>query len=289
MVVFLKIKIGKRIFTFDMNMLLNFIHWGPDPVLFSLGPIELRYYSLCWLLAIVLAYILMLRVFKKEGKSQELLDQLTIYVFIGIFLGARLGHCLFYDFAYYKDHIIEIFLPIQQVNGSWKLTGFAGLASHGAAFGTLVSLLLFSRKYKIDFMWLADRLALVVPISGAFVRLGNFFNSEMIGHPTTVPWAIIFEQHDNIPRHPGQLYEALAYILIFILLWTIYNRNIKLKKGVLFGWFLILLFGARFILEYFKIDQVGFEATMQFNMGQWLSVPFIALGVYLLIKANKKS
>lgn len=265
-----------------MNLPLQYIHWNADPIIFSIGSFGLRYYALCWLAAFVISYILMLRIFKKEGKSQELLDSLTMYIFLGTFIGARLGHCLFYDFDYYKDHILEIFLPFQYVNGEFTLTGFAGLASHGAAIGILTGLYLFSRKHKIDFLWITDRLTLVVPIAGAFIRLGNFFNSEMIGHPTTVPWAIIFEKYDDIPRHPGQLYEALAYVLIFFALWMIYLNKDQLKKGYLFGVLLISLFGARFLLEYFKIDQVAFEEGMLFNMGQWLSVPFILLGIYYL-------
>lgn len=265
-----------------MNLPLQYIHWNADPIIFSIGSFGLRYYALCWLAAFVISYILMLRIFKKEGKSQELLDSLTMYIFLGTFIGARLGHCLFYDFDYYKDHVLEIFLPFQYVNGEFTLTGFAGLASHGAAIGILTGLYLFSRKHKIDFLWITDRLVLVVPIAGAFIRLGNFFNSEIIGHPTTVPWAVIFEKIDDIPRHPGQLYEALAYVLIFLAVWLIYLKKDQLKKGYLFGVLLISLFGARFVLEYFKIDQVAFEEGMLFNMGQWLSIPFILLGIYYL-------
>lgn len=229
----------------------------------------------------------MLRVFKREGKSQELLDQLTIYIFVGTFIGARLGHCIFYDWAYYREHFIEIFIPFQQINGEWKLTGYLGLASHGGAIGILTALWLFAKKNKIDFMWIADRLAIVVPVSGAFIRLGNFFNSEIIGNPSDLPWAIIFSQHDQVPRHPAQLYEAIAYILIFVVLWTRYQRNKNPKPGSLFGLFLILLFGARFVIEYVKIDQVAFEEGMLLNMGQILSIPFILLGIFLLRRKPK--
>lgn len=274
----------------SMHSILNYIIWDIDPEIFSIGSFGLRYYSLCWLLAFVVAYILMLQVFKREGKSQELLDKLTIYIFIGTLLGARLGHCLFYDFEYYKDNILEIFLPFQKVGGEWRMTGFTGLASHGAAVGILGALWLFSRNSKTDFMWITDRLILVVPLSGAFVRLGNFFNSEIIGKPADVPWAVIFRQIDEVPRHPGQLYEALAYILTFIILWTMYQKNSSPKPGKLFGVFLILLFGSRLVLEYFKIDQVDFEDSMALNMGQILSIPFILAGVYLLVrKPNKKA
>lgn len=272
-----------------MNLPINYIHWNIDPIIFSIGNFGLRYYALCWLAAFVFSYIVMLRIFKKEGKTQELLDQLTMYIFLGTFIGARLGHCLFYDFDYYQDHLLEIFLPFQYVNGKFTLTGFAGLASHGAAIGILTSMYLFCRKTKVDFLWLADRLVLVVPVAGAFIRLGNFFNSEIIGTPSTLPWAIVFEQHDNIPRHPGQLYEALAYVLIFFILVLIYQNKKSLKKGFLLGLFMVLLFGARFILEYFKIDQVDFEAGMAINMGQILSLPFIALGFYYIFRAPTKT
>lgn len=267
--------------------ILTFITWSPEPELFTIGSFGIRYYSLCWLLAFVMAYILMLKVFKREGKSQELLDQLTIYIFIGTLVGARLGHCIFYDWAYYREHFIEIFIPFQQVNGEWQLTGFTGLASHGGAIGILTALWLFSRKNKIDFIWIADRLALVVPVSGAFIRLGNFFNSEIIGNPSDAPWAVIFTHYDQIPRHPAQLYEAIAYVLIFVVLWTLYQRNKDPKPGKLFGLFLILLFGARFVIEYVKIDQVAFEQGMLLNMGQILSIPFVLIGVYLATRKPK--
>lgn len=280
--------IYKLIFTSDMELFLNYIRWNVEPEIFTIGSFGLRYYALCWLLAFVVSYILMLKIFKKEGKTQELLDQLTVYIFVGTLLGARLGHCLFYDFDYYKDHLLEIFLPFQYVNGTFTLTGFAGLASHGAAVGIITALYLFTRKYKIDFLWIADRLVLVVPIAGAFIRLGNFFNSEIIGKPSNLPWAVVFEKIDNVPRHPGQLYEAIAYIVIFFILWAIYRKSQKTKPGYLFGLFLALLFGARFILEYFKIDQVDFESGMLFNMGQLLSIPFIAIGLYFMFRKTEK-
>ena len=150
--------------------ILTFITWNPEPEIFSIGSFGIRYYSLCWLLAFVVAYFLMLKVFKREGKSQDLLDQLTIYIFVGTLIGARLGHCFFYDWAYYREHFIEIFIPFQQINGEWHMTGFTGLASHGGAIGIITALWLFSRKFKTDFTWLADRLVLVVPVSGAFIR-----------------------------------------------------------------------------------------------------------------------
>ncbi|WP_293917722.1 MULTISPECIES: prolipoprotein diacylglyceryl transferase [unclassified Sphingobacterium] len=272
-----------------MENLFNIIYWDIHPEIFKIGSFGLRYYALCWLAAFAISYVLMLKIFKREGKTQEQLDQLSIYIFLGTLIGARLGHCLFYEFDYYKDHIMEIFLPFRwDANGNFQLTGFAGLASHGAAVGILTSIYLFARKTKINFMWVADRLVIVVPIAGAFVRLGNFFNSEMIGPPTDLPWGVVFKNIDNIPRHPGQLYEALAYVIIFIVMWYLYNKKSILKSGYLFGIFLVLLFGARFVLEYFKIDQEDFEKNMLFNMGQILSIPFILAGFYLIFRKPKE-
>ncbi|MBV2227225.1 MULTISPECIES: prolipoprotein diacylglyceryl transferase [Sphingobacterium] len=269
--------------------ILSFITWGPEPEIFKIGSFGVRWYSLCWLLAFVVSYFLMLKIFKREGKSQELLDKLTIYIFVGTLVGARLGHCFFYDWAYYKEHFLEIFIPFQKINGSWELTGFTGLASHGGAIGILIALWLFSRNTKTNFMWITDRLVLVVPIAGAFIRLGNFFNSEMIGNPTDLPWAVAFTHIDQIPRHPAQMYEAIAYVIIFFILWAMYQKNKDPKPGKLFGIFLILLFGARFVIEYVKIDQVAFEAGMLLNMGQILSIPFILLGIFLLVRKPKET
>ncbi|MEC3878742.1 prolipoprotein diacylglyceryl transferase [Parapedobacter sp. 10938] len=268
--------------------ILSAIHWGTSPEIFSIGSFEVRYYTLCFLLAFISSYVLMLRFFKRENKSQELLDQLSIYIFVGTLLGARLGHCLFYEFDYYMAHPLEMILPYTfDANGNFMLTGFHGLASHGGAVGILTGLFLFCRKTKTDFLWLADRLVVVVPLAGAFVRIGNFFNSEIIGLPSDLPWAVVFERFDNVPRHPAQLYEAICYILIFIILWNVFHRKPNLKPGFLFGLFLILLFGARFGMEFLKENQEAFEEGMRFNMGQLLSLPFIAIGVYLLFRPHK--
>jgi len=272
-----------------IQTLLAAIHWDVSPEIFHIGSFEIRYYTLCFLLAFISSYILMLRIFQRESKPQELLDQLSVYIFLGTLLGARLGHCLFYEFDYYKDHPLEMILPYTYVNGQFRLTGFHGLASHGGAVGILIGTYLFCRKTKTDFLWIIDRLVLVIPLAGAFVRLGNFFNSEIIGLPSNLPWAVIFARVDTIPRHPAQLYEAICYVLIFIALWTIFHRNPNLKPGGIFGLFLILLFGARFGLEFVKENQEAFEETMTFNMGQLLSLPFIVVGLYLLFRPIPQS
>jgi len=282
-----------------MDLILGAIHWNIPEELFKIGSFGIRYYSLCWLLAFVISYVLMLKIFKNAGKTQEDLDKLTIYIFLGTFIGARLGHCFFYEWSeYYKYHFIEIFIPFREINGGWEFTGFQGLASHGAAIGILTSLILYARKTKTDFLWISDRLVLVVPIAGAMIRIGNFFNSEIIGKPTEsdLPWAVIFEKanlqpHELnlLPRHPAQLYEAIGYIFLFIILWTMYERNKNPKPGLLFGVFLTSLFSIRFIIEFFKENQVDFEQGMTFNMGQLLSLPFIIAGLYLIFRNNPKT
>lgn len=281
-----------------MDLILGAIHWNISEELFSIGSFGIRYYSLCWLLAFVISYILMLKVFKREGKTQEDLDKFTIYIFLGVFIGARLGHCFFYEWSeYYKYHFIEIFIPFREINGSWQFTGFQGLASHGAAIGILVALYLYARKTKVDFLWITDRLLLVVPIAAALIRFGNFFNSEIIGKPTQsdLPWAVVFEKaglqpHELnlLPRHPTQLYEAFGYLALFVTLWIVYQKNAKPKPGLIFGIALVALFTIRFIVEFFKENQVEFENTMTFNMGQSLSIPFIILGLYFIFRKNTK-
>lgn len=272
-----------------MDSILSLIHWNIDQEIFKIGSFGLRYYSLCWLLAFVVAYILMLKVFKREGKTQEDLDKLTIYIFLGTIIGARVGHCLFYEFSYYIQNPLEILVPFRSINGSWEFTGFQGLASHGGAIGILTALYLYAKKTKTDFIWIADRLVLVVPIAGAFIRLGNFFNSEIVGKPAdpSLPWAVVFEQVDMIPRHPGQMYEAIGYVILFFILWAIYQKNQNPKPGFLFGVFLIILFGIRFFVEYFKENQEAFENDMFINMGQLLSIPFILVGFFLIFRKPK--
>lgn len=281
-----------------MDFVLNAIHWAGKEELFSIGSFAIRPYSLCWLLAFAVSYYLMLKVFKREGKTQEDLDRFSIYIFLGTLIGARLGHCLFYEFDYYMQHPLEMILPFRKIDGSWKLTGFMGLASHGAAVGILTGLYLYANKTKTNFLWIADRLILVVPLAGAFVRLGNFFNSEIIGKPAdpNLPWAVVFEnaglkpeELNLIPRHPGQMYEAVGYVILFFILWAFYRKNQNPKPGLLFGIFLVGLFGIRFVVEFFKENQEVFENDMLINMGQLLSVPFILAGVYLILRKTKKT
>jgi phosphatidylglycerol---prolipoprotein diacylglyceryl transferase len=269
-------------------MILNYITWNVDPEIFSIGPITIRWYGLMFAMAFLSGYLVFTKALKIERLDAEMLDQLLIYVAIGTIVGARLGHCLFYEPSYYLSNPIEI-LKI------WK----GGLASHGAAL-ILVAIWLYIRKYKLSFLWLMDRLVIVVPLAGAFIRTGNLFNSEIYGRATDLPWAFLFVRDrvidpvtgallPNVPSHPTQIYEALSYLLIFAVLFILYRKKKDdIRDGVLFGVFLILLFAARFFIEFIKNDQVSFEAGMFLNMGQWLSLPFILIGVGLIIYTKRK-
>lgn len=267
-------------------MTLNYIHWNIDPVIFNIGGLGIRYYSLLFVSGLILGYLILKEIYRLENISIEQLDKLALYVFLGTIIGARLGHCLFYEPGYYLKHQLEIILPFQGTIGkNFKFTGYQGLASHGGAIGIFLAVFLYVRKYKQSLLWVLDRLAIVVALSGCCIRLGNFMNSEIIGSPSTVPWAIIFDRVDNIPRHPAQLYEASSYLLIFGSLIILYFRKIKiLKPGFLFGIFLITLFSVRFLLEFLKENQEGFENGMHLNMGQILSIPFILIGLVLVFR-----
>lgn len=256
-------------------MIISSIWWEVSPEIMKLGPFSLRWYGLLFALAFVFGYMILTKVYKREKKSPEDLEQLSIYVILGTVIGARLGHCLFYDPAYYLTNPIEI-LKVWQ----------GGLASHGAAIGILTALYLFSKKKKDqNMLWILDRLVIVIALGGALIRLGNLFNSEIIGKATEVPWAFIFVRVDEIPRHPTQLYESLFYFLSFIILYLIYNKkSTSLKQGFLFGLFLILIFGFRFFVEFLKENQSAFESSLPINMGQILSIPFVLLGVYFIIR-----
>ena len=264
-----------------------YIHWNPDPVLIDLGFISLRWYSILFATGVFMSYWYIKKQFLADGISLEKLDKLSIYIIVGIVLGARLGHCLFYEFDYYKDHPLEMILPFR-FQPEFKFTGFQGLASHGGAIGILTALLLFVRKFKMNIWYLLDLLAVSIPLTGFFIRMGNLMNSEIIGEPSDAPWAFIFKRVDEIPRHPGQLYEALAYLLIFGIMLLLKQRVPKEKKGILFSFFLILTFSARFLIEFLKENQVAFEKGLNLNMGQYLSIPFVLTGLGLLLWRNKK-
>ncbi|WP_035652803.1 prolipoprotein diacylglyceryl transferase [Flavobacterium sp. ASV13] len=265
------------------------LNWNLDPVIVMItDSFPLKYYGALFAAGLLLGYYIVRNIYKKENISIENLDSLLVYVIVGTILGARLGHCFFYEPEYFLKHPIEILLPIQKVGGIYKFVGFQGLASHGGTIGVLIAMILYCRKYKVKFLWLLDRMAIGVPVTGAFIRFGNFMNSEIYGKPTNGSWGVVFQRDDLIPRHPTQLYEAFSYLLIFgILFWMYKSDKIRQTSGLLFGCFLTLLFLARFIIEFFKENQETFENNMIINMGQILSIPFILIGLTLIVWKSK--
>jgi phosphatidylglycerol:prolipoprotein diacylglycerol transferase len=368
-------------------MSLNYIIWNVTPQIVDFGNFEIRYYSLLFALGFVMGYFILLKIFKKQGLGIELLDRLTIYMVISTIIGARVGHCLFYEFDYYSAHPLEIILPWRgQLGSDFEFTGFQGLASHGAAVGILAGIYLFARKTKSSYLWTMDMIVIVTALAGSFIRLGNLMNSEIYGKPTKSNYGFVFTNDltrvlsqkykgvidevrfekvksdslqdqrgvplqiniefsrkikdekrvrqfgdylladdlarynydDNVfllqgdslnygvelrdkhywlnaqigglPRHPTQLYEAASYLFIFILLLFIfYYYEKRLRNGFIFGVFLVLLFTARFLIEFIKENQESFEDSMSLNMGQWLSIPFVVVGLTLIfLKWPKK-
>lgn len=257
------------------------IPWDPDPEIFRIGSFAVRWYGLLFASSFLFGYIIMRRIFRNEGLDENVLDRLTIYMALGTILGARLGHCFFYEPAYYLKHPAEI-LKI------WH----GGLASHGAAIGILIALWLFVRKEKKGYAWVLDRIAIVTALAGFFIRMGNLMNSEIYGVETTVPWGFVFlRNNEYVPKHPTQIYEGLTYLLVFFLLYFYYWRKKgNVYQGMLISIFLILVFTARFFIEFVKEVQVPFESAMTLNMGQLLSIPFVLMGIiglYLSIRFKK--
>ncbi|HPW78513.1 MAG: Prolipoprotein diacylglyceryl transferase [Bacteroidetes bacterium ADurb.Bin037] len=259
-----------------MNILA--VYWDVDPVIFSLGKLEVRYYGLFFVIAFTIGYYIFKYFFKREEISLKLLDPLLYTLIIGTLVGARLGHCLFYQPDYYLANPIEILYV-------WE----GGLASHGGAIALLLAMWWFARRYgrknQFNFLWILDRLGITVALAGFFIRMGNLMNSEIYGNETTLPWGFVFlRKGELVAKHPTQIYEALAYLLLFVFLIFLYRKKLpKLKEGTLFGIFLLVLFAARFFIEYIKEPQVTFEENMVLNMGQILSIPFIFAGAILLL------
>lgn len=361
--------------------MLGYVIWNARPQLVDFGSFEIRYYSLLFALGFVTGYIILSRVFKKQGLSQELLDRLTVYMVLSTIIGARLGHCLFYEFPYYSQHPLEIFLPWRgKIGSDFEFTGFQGLASHGAAIGILAGIFLFARKTKSSYLWTMDMLVIVTALAGSFIRLGNLMNSEIYGNPTKSHYGIVFTNDltrlltqkyngtiqdvsykkvheytenpensvpvqmniqftrkirdintvkqfgrtflsadlkrynfdnniippsgdslqyqinmknksyilsariDGVPRHPSQIYESVSYLLIFFILLLIYYKlKPRLRDGFILGMFLLLVFSARFLIEFLKENQESFENLLPFNMGQLLSIPFVLIGIALVL------
>ena len=279
--------------------LLNYIVWNPDLEAFHLGPISVRWYGLMWIIGLALAYFVVMRLYKEQKIKDEYFDPLFLYCFFGILIGARLGHCIFYEPDYFLTSVkglIEMILPIRFLpNGDFKLIGYAGLASHGGTLGLMIALWMYVRKTKLSIWTVLDNIAIATGTTACFIRLGNLMNSEIIGKVTDVPWAFIFEHVDKVPRHPGQLYEAIAYAILFVIMWTIYKRSSKqptprpqVGTGWYFGFCLAYIFTFRFFIEYTKEIQEAFEASLPIDMGQILSIPFIILGVCCMIRAKNK-
>ena len=283
-----------------MMNLLGYIVWNPSLEAFSIGPLTFRWYSLCWLVGLLLAYLVVHRLYKEQKIKDELFDPLFVYCFLGILVGARLGHCIFYQPDYFLTSFkgfVEMFLPIHIMqDGSWKMTGYAGLASHGGTAGLMLALWLYTKHTKLSLWTVLDNIAIATGTTACFIRLGNLMNSEIIGKVTDVPWAFVFEKVDALPRHPGQLYEAIAYALLFVIMWIIYknsemqtanSRKPQVGTGWYFGFCLAYIFTFRFFIEYTKEIQEAFEASLPLDMGQILSIPFIIIGVVCMIRAKK--
>lgn len=267
----------------------NFIQWNPNPEILNIFGFSLRYYGLLFGTGLIVSIIILKRIFEKEKIPLENLEKLSSYSILGILLGARLVHCIFYDPMYYLDNPLEILLPIQALpNGDFSFVGYRGLASHGGVLGLIIALIIYTKKTKQPLLKTIDLIAIVAPIGGFFIRLANLMNSEIIGIPTNLPWAFVFERVDNIPRHPAQLYEAITYLLISIVLLKIYQKKGEvLSGGFLFGLSLILVFIARFFIEFIKEHQVDYENDMLLDMGQLLSIPYVLIGVAFILFAIK--
>ena len=271
---------------------MNFcwIVWSPNPVIFSIGNFTLLWYGVLFAVGLVLAGWYVWGRFKEFGIEQRHFENLIIWSFFGIFLGARLGHCLFYEADYFLAHPIEMFLPVGvDEMGDYYFSGYHGLASHGAVTGLMLALVLFKWFSKLEILPIMDWLALATPLAGAFIRLGNLMNSEIVGASTDVAWAFVFPEIDNLPRHPAQLYESLFFFVLFgVGVWLFKRLKYDgVRSGFYLSLQLMVIAGFRFCVEFVKEVQVGFERDMVLNMGQWLSVPLFLLGVVLMIYTQK--
>jgi prolipoprotein diacylglyceryl transferase len=257
-----------------------FIYWDVRPEVFQVGAFAVRWYGMFFALLFAIGYFIGRWQLRSEGKSLESLDSLLVYLVAGTIIGARLGHCFFYEAAYYLRHPLEIFAV-------WQ----GGLASHGGAIGVLIAVYAFSRRHPDQpFLWLMDRIVVPTALGGCLIRLGNLFNSEILGEPTRVPWAFVFKRVDSVPRHPAQLYESIAYLIIFVCLMLVYRKlRAQTPRGLLLGLFLILVFTARFFIEFVKERHAAFEQNWPLSVGQILSIPFILAGVILVRRAKKNT
>ena len=268
--------------------------WNPDTQLCRILGLPIRYYSLMWIIGLVAAYMIVKKVYKQRGIKEAVFEPLFIYCFLGILIGARLGHCLFYEPEYYLTsgkHFIEMLLPIRFMpQGGIKMVGYSGLASHGGTIGIIIGMILYCRKYKVKVLECIDMVCVATPLTAACIRLGNLMNSEIVGKPTGTDWGFIFVQNgEDFARHPAQLYEAIAYIIIFIITILIYRKHKeKIGTGFYFGFCIATIFTFRFFIEFCKEVQVDFEQGMTLDMGQLLSIPFVIGGIWLMLHSRKK-
>lgn len=275
---------------------MNYLAITWDPSLgINLGFFTIRWYSLMFVSAFLLGLHLMKKIFIKDEIPVEKLDTLFMYTFISMLIGMRLGDVFFYSWDYYQDHLLEIVLPFKQVNGSWKFTGFTGFASHGAAISIILAMYFYAKKHlQKPWLFILDRLAIMVALSGLFIRMGNFFNSEIVGKATGSDFGVIFKANgEDFARHPTQIYEAVSYLALFFVMWYLYwKTNIKQKTGFLFGLFMTVLWLMRFFIEFLKEEQAeGREEGFfnLFNTGQILSIPLILIGLWLMFRTAKKA
>ncbi len=259
--------------------IINFIHWNVNPEIFQLGPFSVRWYGLLFAVGFLTGYYIGEWMLRSENVNQKWIDSAFFYIIIATIIGARLGHVIFYGWDYYSQNPGEIFKV-------WH----GGLSSHGGTLGILVALYIYSRLVsKRSMLWILDRIVVPTALVAAFIRFGNLMNSEIYGVQTSLPWGFIFERNgETVAKHPTQLYEAFSYLFTFGLLSFLYwKTRSKNKEGLIFGLFFMLIFGSRFLIEFIKEDQEAFEAGMALNMGQWLSIPLVLGGLYLLIRALK--
>jgi prolipoprotein diacylglyceryl transferase len=277
------------------------IDWAPNEILFEVFSLTIYWYSVMFIIAFSLGYYIVQKIYINDNKSVTLVEPLFIYVVFGTLIGARLGEVFFYNCDYFQNNLIEIFLPIKKdINSSflfgiidgWKFVGYRGLASHGATIGIITAMFIYKYKFKYNsVLWIFDRIVIPISIGGMFVRIGNFFNSEIVGNYTNSNFGVVFQNNGEIfPRHPAQLYEAFGYLLLFILLWNIYwKTDLKKYKGFIFGLFLTCLFSIRMLVENVKESQGGLEDTLGIlSTGQWLSIPFIIIGIVLMLYSRRK-
>lgn len=257
---------------------MNYFIWSINPILFTLGSIKIRWYGLLFSSGFIIGYYIMRWIYITEKQNVDELDKLLWYLIAGTLIGARLVHIIFYEPIFYLENPTKILTL-------WE----GGLASHGGTIGIMISIYFYKRTVNVSYLWLLDRLSIPIALTAFFIRIGNFYNSEIIGIPSSVPWAIVFAKVDMIPRHPTQLYEAASYLLIFILLLYLYkNTKIKFKQGAIFGILLFSVFSSRFFIEFLKVKQENFDVALLLNIGQLLSIPFMIIGLLLLNFSSRK-